>query len=501
MLRLLIILLLFAPLAHAATYAEMNQQVNDFETSGQARFAPKTMKRVQAFQGASMLAHEQSRGFSNSNPAYSLTQAIDKTLQTLEVAKSNALIFQQTFPALLQQEAEANKALVYHHKPQVLPEETVRNFFNDAQVQMNIAIRNTENGHLNLARQAAAKSILLFQKCIDSAMPGLIEQSERALDQASSVGAKKYAPRTYTIAKEALESLEAYNSDIQKAQAEREPIPRPTRIGYAMEMAIFAQKIAIKVKSWKRDQGSYEKLTLKARDNRLLLAKAMKVPLDYDQVEVDIQADELLKHVQQLLQTLEQERRQHQQAIALLQKNFDDQLKQRLHKQRLEDQKSFQSQVGKMKSAFNSKLARQTFEKNRQQQIRDLFTANEVEIITKLEGSLMIRVKNLQFGSNSSQVDGQYFDLLGRIKEALDLYPARNIIIEGHTDSTGNAQDNRQLSLSRAESVLEFLIASGIDAERIKALGYGEAKPIATNMYKKGRAMNRRIDIIIQAPE
>jgi OOP family OmpA-OmpF porin len=76
----------------------------------------------------------------------------------------------------------------------------------------------------------------------------------------------------------------------------------------------------------------------------------------------------------------------------------------------------------------------------------------------------------------------------------------RKIKNEGHTDSSGDATINRKLSLQRAESVQEFLIAAGIDAGRIRAFGFGEVKPIATNMYKKGRAMNRRIDINIESP-
>ena len=49
-------------------------------------------------------------------------------------------------------------------------------------------------------------------------------------------------------------------------------------------------------------------------------------------------------------------------------------------------------------------------------------------------------------------------------------------------------------------AVRKFLTASGMSAARIRALGFGEAKPVASNMYKKGRAMNRRIDIVIGAP-
>jgi outer membrane protein OmpA-like peptidoglycan-associated protein len=187
--------------------------------------------------------------------------------------------------------------------------------------------------------------------------------------------------------------------------------------------------------------------------------------------------------------------------VARLEENFDATLAERLHEQRLKDQEAFQAKVANIKSGFHAKLERETFEKKRQKQIRNLFQKNEAEIITNLDGSLLIRAKKIKFGSSSSKIDGKHFDFLGRIKEALDMYPSRNIVIEGHTDSSGDAKKNRKLSLARAEAVQEFLIAAGMNAERIKALGYGEVKPIATNMYKKGRAMNRRIDIVIQAPQ
>ncbi len=495
-------LLSFASLGNAATYEEMNQQVESFEKSGQARFAPATMKRVKAFQGASMLAAEEQSGFDQQDqPSNPLQRTIDKTLTTLNDAKNNALSFKQTFPELLNLEKQANKALVYHHNPQSLPEPNVQTLSHDAQAQMTIAISATEKGKLNQARQAAKKATIFFNKTIDAAMPGLIEQTERALSQARSTNAKEYAPKTYGEADQAFEQLETYAENIIQPKDKREAIPRPEKIGYALEMAVYSQKIAIKVKDWKRYQGTYEKLFLAAKQDRLNLAKAMHIPLDFDNVEVDISSDELLKHVQKIQHDFIQERQAHADDLANTNEMFQEKLEQRLHEQRLKDQQGFQAKVANIKASFNSKLERETFEKKRQQKVRDLFQKGEVEIIANLDGSLMIRAKKIRFGSNSSKVDGQYFDFLGRIKEALDLYPERNIIIEGHTDSSGDAKENRKLSLGRAEAVQEFLIAAGIDSERIKALGYGEVKPIATNMYKKGRALNRRIDIIIQAAQ
>ncbi|MDX8382219.1 MAG: OmpA family protein [Ghiorsea sp.] len=489
----------FTYTASATPYEAMNQKIKSFSQSGQARFAPVSMKRVEAFQGASMIASEESSGFSG-NETEKLDAAIHKTLIALNNARNNAISFKNTFPELLKLETQATKALIYHHKPQMLPDSNVQNLYNAAAKKMNVTITSTEKGDLNLARQAAKEATSLFNQSIDAAMPGLVEQTDKALSQASSVGAEKYAPRTYNAADESFELLEAYADNLIKNQQDREDIQRPEKIGLSLETAVYAQKLAIQVKSWKRDNGSYEKLTLAARHQRLELARTMNIQLDYEKIDVDITAEELIKQVQFLAQSLNNERAQHASELAILRENSDASLNARLQEQRLKDHQAFQNQVSKIKSAFNSKLERETFEKKRQQKVQNLFSKSEADIITNLDQSIIIRAKAIRFSSNSSKVDSKYFDFLGRIKDALDLYPSRNIVLEGHTDSSGKALTNRKLSLSRAESVQEFLIAAGFDASRIKAVGYGEAKPIATNMYEKGRALNRRIDIIIQAP-
>ena len=73
--------------------------------------------------------------------------------------------------------------------------------------------------------------------------------------------------------------------------------------------------------------------------------------------------------------------------------------------------------------------------------------------------------------------------------------PTAKFTVEGHTDSVGSDQLNQRLSDSRANSVKEYLVKSGIDAFRLSALGYGESKPIDSNKTRAGRANNRRVEI------
>ena len=86
---------------------------------------------------------------------------------------------------------------------------------------------------------------------------------------------------------------------------------------------------------------------------------------------------------------------------------------------------------------------------------------------------------------------------LGRLADFLGENPDRNVLIEGHTDSTGSEQHNRELSLLRAEAVRRFLAGDGIAPGRIAAAGYGESYPVASNRTPTGRQQNRRVEIIV----
>ncbi len=72
------------------------------------------------------------------------------------------------------------------------------------------------------------------------------------------------------------------------------------------------------------------------------------------------------------------------------------------------------------------------------------------------------------------------------------------MIVEGHTDSRGSAENNYELSLRRAQEVRGYLISQGIPTGAIEAVGRGEEAPIATNDTVEGRAINRRVEIIVK---
>jgi outer membrane protein OmpA-like peptidoglycan-associated protein len=89
---------------------------------------------------------------------------------------------------------------------------------------------------------------------------------------------------------------------------------------------------------------------------------------------------------------------------------------------------------------------------------------------------------------------------LARVSDFLRNHPDRNILIEGHTDSTASDSYNLALSQRRANAVEDFLISQGGDPTRISARGYGEQLPVATNDTAAGRQQNRRVELVILDP-
>jgi outer membrane protein OmpA-like peptidoglycan-associated protein len=84
-----------------------------------------------------------------------------------------------------------------------------------------------------------------------------------------------------------------------------------------------------------------------------------------------------------------------------------------------------------------------------------------------------------------------------RLAQFMGDYPERSVQIEGHTDAAGSEETNLELSERRAFAVRDALLARGIDAGRVNAVGYGEARPIANNDTAAGRQQNRRIEIVV----
>lgn len=107
--------------------------------------------------------------------------------------------------------------------------------------------------------------------------------------------------------------------------------------------------------------------------------------------------------------------------------------------------------------------------------------------------SLVLRDVNFEF--DSAQLTPQAQQVLDGVAERLVSNPNVRVSIDGHTDSVGSAEYNQQLSQRRAESVVEYLASQGVEQQRMRAQGFGEEQPVASNETDEGRAENRRVEL------
>ncbi len=105
------------------------------------------------------------------------------------------------------------------------------------------------------------------------------------------------------------------------------------------------------------------------------------------------------------------------------------------------------------------------------------------------------------FDTNKSNVKGTSAQTLQKMAGIFKEYPKTVILVEGHTDSAGPEDYNMNLSRQRAESVTNYLISQGIDANRFTTKWYGENQPKADNSTAEGKSQNRRVELGIIASD
>ncbi len=155
------------------------------------------------------------------------------------------------------------------------------------------------------------------------------------------------------------------------------------------------------------------------------------------------------------------------------------------------------SSLKESEATKSAALLKKELQEQKIQKVKDLFTAREAEVVYQGD-KLLIRLVGLQFPSGRAIIQPEYFSLLTKVQRVIREFPDKYLVVEGHTDATGNSFKNKILSEQRARAVTEYLIANlELNPDQIQYYGMGEQKPIASNKTREGRQRNRRIDIII----
>ena len=130
------------------------------------------------------------------------------------------------------------------------------------------------------------------------------------------------------------------------------------------------------------------------------------------------------------------------------------------------------------------------------------------ELEEDLEGAQVERVgegikitfdSGILFAVNSSEISAASKEEIAKLADILKKYEDTDIMFAGHTDASGSEEYNQTLSEKRATAVAEYTAMSGVDAERMTIVGFGESDPVADNDTEEGRIQNRRVEVAIWA--
>jgi len=357
--------------------------------------------------------------------------------------------------------------------------ELAADLFADAEKTLAKARKDANRGNTDRSEDRASRARDEFLAAeLEALQTDLLSEARATYRRADMARARRYAPRTMersaALITAAADALDRDRSDRKGASA------------LAAEGTASA-RLALEITTIARDKPNVEDLLLQHKKDIERLQSAVGIQEDVSQ--------DLASSVMLLEQEVTRLRTAEQQLTAELEDN-------RAFSASLEEEiRALDDELGGA-TAERRQLVRQIEAQARAseqlEQVQALFVATEAQVFEQ-SGQILIRLLGLNFASGSAEIIAASEPLMSKINRALDVYPASDVIVEGHTDSKGSDRLNQRLSQNRAETVLNRIVRdTGMAPDRLTAVGYGESRPIANNETEEGRAQNRRIDLVIQ---
>ncbi len=338
--------------------------------------------------------------------------------------------------------------------------------------------KDREAAALNGAAQATA----VYSEAELAAIKAIVVGEARSMvSNAARLRADRYAPLTMDQARGLL--LEAE----QKLDANRYSISRPRDLAQqSIEAAQLAIYLTDSVRQVQNKQLSLEGLLLEWQERMQRIATAAELQKDAAMTP-DAATDKVVNRIEELRASetlLAEDLYNAQQYIASLE----------------EEIRALDERLGGTTAARDAAVIRleaQARAREQYNQVRNLFDDNQALVVRESD-TIILRLVGLNFASGSAELDTSNEFLLNQLARAIAIFPRCDVIVEGHTDSTGSDAMNLRLSQARADSVVKFLtVDKNIPGFRIRAVGYGDSRPIANNEDVEGRDRNRRIDMLI----
>ena len=461
------------PASAQSVEAQVDSVAERFEQARAARLhliAPRHFQRAAERLGE---ARERLREGGNISE---IRRRLEETRQALARAEE----LEEVGSVLLREALAAREDALGANAPEHAPE-----LWEEAASSLREAGRDVEDGDQNDAKRKAEEARQRFRAAeVRAIKTNLLGQARDLRRRAREMEARDRAPRTWAEADSLLTRAERV--------LERDPSSQ-SRAGTLAEASTrqfrHAARIAAQADTFDRD-GGLEDVMLRAEGQIARVAERLDFEPRFDEGLAPA-TDEVLAAVR----SLQEDRAGLTERIDELRADLEqergrvDSLDQRL------------AELGEKEAQVSAELRERRRQEERLREIRAVFGPDEAEVLMSGD-ELNIRLLGLQFASASAEIRPENFSLLTKLQRVIREFPEAPITVKGHTDSRGNDEYNQSLSQRRAIAVREYLLANmAMSADRITAQGFGETQPIASNDTREGRAMNRRIDVVLEISE
>lgn len=395
--------------------------------------------------------------------------AIEAALQAFDAALSNVARARKLLGATLASREIANAAEAF---------KLASRDWERAEKKLNDAVRSLERDKPEAAQDRAAEATELYRAAeVNALQARYLGRARNAVLEAEQAKAEKLAPRSLDKARQLLAQAEALLETERRTSAQVAELAAK-----AIYQARVTRHIAEQAERVRSKDATVEDLVLDHQAKLASLADIAGTTTDFSSgsatVLAAIRAE--LERLQSLQSQLEESRRQ----AAGLEEEMRE-LDRRLRNVSAERRNL-------MRLVQANLRIREQFA-----QVEALFTRQEAKVLREGD-NIILRMVGLRFPSGSTQLDADGQALLDRLETAIEIFPRCQVRVEGHTDSSGGAQANQELSQQRAQAVADYLVGTiGLEEFRVTATGYGDKRPITSNRTAQGRAQNRRIDVVI----
>ena len=358
-----------------------------------------------------------------------------------------------------------------------------KEMWDKAEERFEAAARKVESGDTEDAARKGGEAERYYREAeLIAVKANYLDETRNMLTQADKMKVEKYAPTTLARAKELLQTAEI---ELEKNRYDTDyPRNLARQAKYEVKHALYLSET---IQQFQSDKLLTEDLLLLSEKPLEKISGAIGIVGEFDQGYTPTTSAILhyIKTLEETLNTAQQDNDDKTRQLSMLQQQIDE-----LEKQL--------GGMAKEKSALAQRIEAEKQIRQKYEAIGKTFTQDEAVVRRTPENDLIIRMIGLNFASGKSEINSNYFGLLAKVQEAINIFPQCKVRIEGHTDSFGSDRVNTDLSQKRADAVSNYLKANmNLTDDRIISVGFGETKPIANNETREGRAKNRRIDVVL----